>query len=74
MHFWIFTYFGCTINILDRKDYAQAIEQHLGQGRDELCGGHQDIHTVWPTVERDRGWGKRDDIILYHFEGGQRKT
>lgn len=46
MHFRIFTYFGCAINILDRKDYSQAIEQDLSQGRDELCGGHQDIHTV----------------------------
>jgi len=43
---WL-TYFGCTINILDRKDYPQAVEQDLSQGRDELRGGHQDIDTVW---------------------------
>lgn len=59
---WVFTYLGCAINILDRKDNAQAIEQHLGQRRDELCGGHQDIHTVWPTVERERE--KWDDIMF----------
>lgn len=41
-----FTYFGCTINILDRKDNPQAVEQDLGQRGDELRGGHQDIHTV----------------------------
>lgn len=42
----VFTYFGCTINILDRKDNSQSVEQDLSQGRDELRGGHQDIHTV----------------------------
>ncbi len=52
-----FTYFGCTINILNRKDYSQAVEQDLSQGRDELRGGHQDIHTVWPAVERQRRRG-----------------
>lgn len=44
------TYFGCAINILNRKDYSQAVEQDLGQSGDELRGGHQDIHTVWPEV------------------------
>lgn len=69
IHSAVFTYFGCTINILDRKDYAQAIEQDLSQGRDELRGGHQDIHTVWPVVDRQRRWAKG----LYHSEEGQKK-
>lgn len=42
------TYFGCTINILDRKDDSQAVEQDFSQSRDQLCGGYQDVHTVWP--------------------------
>lgn len=48
-----FTYFGCTINILDRKDDSQAVEQDFSQSRDQLCGGYQDIHTVWPEEQTE---------------------
>lgn len=50
-----FTYFGCTINILDRKDDSEAVEQDFSQRGDQLCGGHQDIHTVRPEKQTEEG-------------------
>ena len=42
----LFTNFGSTINIVNRKHYPQSVQQDFSQGRYELGGGHQDIHTV----------------------------
>lgn len=43
------TRLGGAVDVLDGERRAQAVQQHLGQGRDELGGGDQHIYTVGPV-------------------------
>ena len=42
------TYFCSAVDILYVEDTAEAVEQHLGEGRHQLGGGHQHIDTRRP--------------------------
>lgn len=48
------TRLGRAVYVLYGESWAQAIQQHLGQGRDELGGGDQHIHTVGPGSTENR--------------------
>lgn len=41
------TYFCGTVDVLYVKHPAESIEQDFCQGRYQLCGCYQHVHTVW---------------------------
>ena len=46
----VLTYFGGAVDVLYWEDASKPVQQHLSQGRHQLCGGHQHIHTVRPET------------------------
>lgn len=42
------TYFICTINIFYGEYLPQSVEQHFGQGWNQLRCRHQHVNTVFP--------------------------
>ena len=42
------TCLGGAVDVLYGEGGAQAVQQHLGQGWDQLGGGHQHVDTVRP--------------------------
>lgn len=40
---------GGAVDVLDGENVSQAVQQHLGQGRNQLCGGDQDVHAPPPA-------------------------
>lgn len=57
------TCLGGAVYVLYGESWAQAVQQHLGQGRDELGGGDQHIHTVGPGSAENRFDGSKSDIF-----------
>lgn len=47
------TYLCCAVNVLNRENRTQTIQEDLCQRRYELCGGHQHIYAVTPVGRRD---------------------
>lgn len=47
------TYLCRTVNVLNRENRSQTIQEDLCQRRYELCGGHQHIYAVTPVGRRD---------------------
>lgn len=47
------TYLCCAVNVLNRENRSQTIQEDLCQRRYELCGGHQHIYAVTPVGRRD---------------------
>lgn len=43
------TYFSGAVDVLHRENVPQAVEKNLRQGRNQLSGGHQNIHTSSPA-------------------------
>lgn len=57
------TCLGRTVYVLYGESWAQAVQQHLRQGRDELGGGDQHVHTVGPGSTENRFDGSKSDIL-----------
>lgn len=47
------TYLCRAVNVLNRENRSQTVQEDLCQRRYELCGGHQHIYTVAPVGCRD---------------------
>lgn len=56
------TYFGCAVDVLHGEDVPQAVQQNLGQSRDQLSGGDQHVHALPPA-------GGRHTDTRPHLEG-----